>query len=309
MKEDNTQPTETKVNLGHNDSVLFKTPTPVRGELFAGRYLILAKLRSGGMGSVYKARDVVVDRIVAIKTINSNYVGNEQALLVLQEEARSFARLNHKHLVKLHDFGVNDENEPYLVTEYIYGVTIDNILSTQRTIEPGVCARMMTGVASGLNHAHEFGIVHKDFKPSNCIVALSDDFPVKLFDFGIAQRETTLAQKDMDEEANISGTSNYMSPEHLSGQIVDARSDQYSFGCTLFECLTGAVPLTGATWLVTRYLRENEEPDYSEIPESFLPVVRKLLARDPNKRLYSLGQAAQMLEEIGQEEWRTELRF
>jgi serine/threonine protein kinase len=308
VKEDNTQPTETRVNQGHSDSGLFKTPTLVRGELFAGRYLILAKLGSGGMGSVYKARDIVVDRIVAVKIINSNFVGNEHALLVLQEEARSFARLSHKHLVKLHDFGVNNENEPYLVTEYIYGVTLDNVLRTQKTLEPGMCARIFTGVASGLNHAHEFGIVHKDFKPSNCILALTEDFPVKLFDFGIAQRDITIAQRDMSSEASISGTSNYMSPEHLNGHIVDSRSDQYSFGCTVYECLTGEVPLAGKTWLVTKYLRENEEPDFTKIPERFVPIVRKLLAKDPDKRLYSLSQAAQLLEEIGKETWQTELR-
>src|SRR5580658_2493774 len=188
-----------------------------------GPYEILAPIGAGGMGEVFKARDTRLDRIVAVKVSKTEF--NER----FEREARAIATLNHPHICQLYDVGPD-----YLVMEFVEGAALKGPLPLDKTVE------YATQILDALDAAHQKGITHRDLKPANILVTKQG---IKLLDFGLAKQAVRPSEFDatkaLTEQGQIVGTLQYMSPEQLQGKEADARSDLFSFGCVLYEMLTG----------------------------------------------------------------------
>ena len=204
-----------------------------------GAYQILSPLGAGGMGEVYRARDSRLGREVAIKVLPGNVCPDRKRIERFQQEARSASALNHPNIVTIYELGEVGKT-CYIAMELVEGVAVRDLLAAG-PIPLAKVIEIATQVADGLAKAHEAGIVHRDLKPENLMV--SRDGLVKILDFGLAK----LAPSDSNDETRtrqtlpgaVVGTLEYMSPEQASGQVVDFRSDQFSFGSVLYEMLTG----------------------------------------------------------------------
>jgi eukaryotic-like serine/threonine-protein kinase len=241
-------------------------PLSARDKL--GPYEILAPIGAGGMGEVYKARDTRLNRIVAIK------VSKEQFSARFEQEARAVAALNHPHICQLYDVGPD-----YLVMEFVEGAALEGPLPLQQTVE------YAAQILDALDAAHQKGIVHRDLKPANILVTKQG---IKLLDFGLAKQAVRLSQEDatkaLTHQGQIVGTLQYMSPEQLQGKEADARSDLFSFGCVLYELLTGkrAFDGTSAASVIAAILER--EPAPLEVAHPVDRIVRRSLAKDPDQR-------------------------
>ena len=249
-----------------------------------GRYRVVRSLGEGGMGSVYVAHDPDVDRLVAIKLI---YHARGSDLGQLRErfkrEARSIGSLRHVNIVTLYEFG-SHEGEPFLAMEYVEGQTLGSLIKSQPPVALTRRIQIIEHVAAGLHHAHSQGIVHRDIKPANVMVSSAGI--VKVLDFGIAR---PISASPVTVTGNVIGTLNYMSPEQLQGQHIDARSDVFSLGAVLYEAVTGELAFPGdiQTGVITRILSGHPEPILRSCPDapgSLVDVIDRMLAKDPNQR-------------------------
>ena len=259
-----------------------------------GQYHIESKLGEGGMSTVWLALDTRLGRRVAIKFLSDN-LADAEARRRFQREAQMASSLNHPHIVSVHDIG-EFEGRQYLVTEYVDGGTVKDWVNDKPRTATEV-AELLTGVADGLAAAHQAGILHRDIKPLNILVARNGY--AKLADFGLAK----LAENGMiDLAANspegptrpglILGTIAYMSPEQASGQPLDSRSDIFSFGIVLYEMFSGKRPFSGRTDLeVLKTIIHGELPPLSEeVPEAYRNVVEKALEKNPAERYQSMRE-------------------
>jgi serine/threonine-protein kinase len=233
-----------------------------------GPYEIVAPLGAGGMGEVYKARDTRLDRIVAIKIVK------EQFSERFEREARAVAQLNHPHICQLYDVGPD-----YLVMELVEGTPLKGPLPIEKAIE------YAGQILDALDAAHKKGITHRDLKPANMLVTKPG---IKLLDFGLAKQTAPLQETDVTRaltgQGQILGTLQYLSPEQLQGKEVDARSDLFSFGCVLYEMLTGKRAFDGASSASVIAAILEREPAPLEVARPLDRVVRRSLAKDPDQR-------------------------
>jgi len=233
-----------------------------------GPYEILRQIGSGGMGDVYKARDTRLDRIVAVK------ISKEQYSERFEQEARAVAALNHPHICQLYDVGPN-----YLVMEFVEGAPLKGPLPIEKTVE------YAGQILDALDAAHQRAITHRDLKPANILVAKQG---IKLLDFGLAKQAVRLGEADvtkaLTDQGQIVGTLQYMSPEQLQGKQVDARSDLFSFGCVLYEMLTGKRAFEGQNPASVIAAILEREPAPLEVARPLDRVVRRALAKDPDQR-------------------------
>ena len=283
--------------------------------LLVGQYRIESKLGEGGMSTVYLALDTKLQRHVAIKFLSDD-LADAEARRRFQREAQMASSLNHPHIVTVYDIG-EFEGRQYLVTEYVDGGTLkDWVKDKLRT--PKEVAELLTGVADGLAAAHQAGILHRDIKPMNILVARNGY--AKLADFGLAKLaedgKIDLAARSPEGPTRpglILGTIAYMSPEQASGQPLDSRSDIFSFGVVLYEMLSGRRPFGGQTDLeVLKTIIHGELPPLSEeVPEAYRNVIEKALEKSPAERYQSMremvvdlrrGQRSQRLPAPGVEE-------
>jgi Kae1-associated kinase Bud32 len=238
-----------------------------------GPYLLIAPAGSGGQAEVWKARDTRLDRIVALKRLKAEHSAR------FKEEARAISALNHPHICTLYDVGPD-----YLVMEYVEGQPLKGPLPVERAVE---YARQ---ILDALDVAHRMGIVHRDLKPANILVTKNG---VKLLDFGLAKAERVKATSASDEtvtqtitqEGAILGTLQYMAPEQLQGKGADARSDLFSFGCVLYEMLTGKRAFEGASAPSVIAAVLEREPAPLEVSPPLARVVKSCLAKDPDERI------------------------
>lgn len=263
-----------------------------------GRFDIVAPIGAGGMGEVYLARDATLNRDVALKILPPELDRDPQRFERFRYEAQAAGSLNHPNILTIYDIGC-DEGIHYLVSELLDGETLaDRIgkgpLSTKKAIDFSI------QIASGLAAAHGKGIVHRDLKPANLFI--TRDGRVKILDFGLAKetkpsRDTsgTTAVHRLTEAGSVVGTPGYMSPEQIRGQNLDHRSDIFSFGCVLFEMLSGEAAFRGGSSVETMSSILNQEPD-SEKTASFSPEVRAILAhcleKSPDERVQSAQDLA-----------------
>jgi serine/threonine-protein kinase len=247
------------------------------------------------MAEVYRARDIRLDRIVAIKTLRSDLARDHTFQARFRREAQSAASLNHPAVVAVYDTG-EDGTEgtpvPYIVMEYVDGRTLRDLLRQDRRLLPERAVELVDGILRALDYSHRGGIVHRDIKPANVMITRAGD--VKVMDFGIARAMADSAAT-MTQTAQVIGTAQYLSPEQARGERVDARSDIYSTGCVLYELLTGQPPFTGDSPVAIAYQHVREDPIPPsqidrEIPQWADAIVLKAMAKDPAQRYQSAGE-------------------
>jgi serine/threonine-protein kinase len=257
--------------------------------LLGGRYELDGVVGRGGMAEVYRARDIRLDRVVAIKTLRSDLARDQTFQARFRREAQSAASLNHPAVVAVYDTGEDVAGSvpvPYIVMEFVDGRTLRDLVHDGRRLLPERALEILDGVLRALEYSHRGGIVHRDIKPGN--VMLTRNGEVKVMDFGIA-RAMSDAQATMTQTAQVIGTAQYLSPEQARGERVDARSDIYSAGCLLYELLVGRPPFTGesAVAIAYQHVRENPVPPTQldpELPAWADSVVLKAMAKDPADR-------------------------
>jgi serine/threonine-protein kinase len=213
-----------------------------------GRYQIITKVASGGMGEVYRAHDAVLAREVAVKVLHPHFAGDRGFVDRFRREARAAAILNHPNIVGVYDWGATDGTY-FMVMEYVRGLTLRAVLSEYERLEPAQVIDVCLPVLSALDHAHGHGIVHRDIKPENILIAR--DGVVKVADFGLARAyaDSYISQA----EGTVTGTVQYLAPEQIQGEPADPRTDLYALGVVMFELLTGSPPFTGETSLAIAY--------------------------------------------------------
>jgi serine/threonine-protein kinase len=275
---------------------------PLVGRVIADRYLVLALLGEGGMGRVYLGEHVKMNRQCAIKVMSPTLVNDNESLQRFAREASNAARILHPNVAAVFDYG-ESEKIIYLVMEYVDGESLSTILAREGKLEPRRAIEIARQIADGLHAAHELGIVHRDLKPDNVIVAHSRsgrEIP-KVVDFGIAKALTEAPQDALTRSGLVIGTPEYMSPEQLLGDPVDARADIYSLGCILYQMLTGAPAFSADTreQMIRRRLHE-APPHLREVlpslPSRLDTLLVHMLARSPADRLASAAEARDQLD-------------
>jgi beta-lactam-binding protein with PASTA domain/tRNA A-37 threonylcarbamoyl transferase component Bud32 len=247
------------------------------------------------MAEVYRARDIRLDRIVAIKTLRADLARDQIFQARFRREAQSAASLNHPSIVAVYDTGEDMATGvpvPYIVMEYVDGRTVRDLLQEGHRLLPERSLEIIDGVLRALEYSHQAGIVHRDIKPGNVMVTRNGD--IKVMDFGIA-RAMSDAQATMTQTAQVIGTAQYLSPEQARGDRVDARSDLYSAGCLLYELLTGRPPFTGDSPVAIAYqhVRENPVPPSRvdpDVPAWADAIVLKAMAKSPADRYQSAAE-------------------
>jgi tetratricopeptide (TPR) repeat protein len=258
------------------------------GTMFAGRYRILAKLGEGGMGAVYKARDLELDRDVALKLIRPEMVASQAIQYRFRTEVVLAQKITHRNVVRIYDLGVSGADR-YFTMEFVPGDSLMSILRTKGRLEPSYAAGIMTQVADGLAAAHAVGVVHRDLKAPNIMVGT--DGRVTVMDFGIAR---SLEDTGITRLGDIIGTPDYMAPEHARGELVDGRSDIFSLGIIFWELLMGKLPFqrVAEVGLVKRTQVPATPVSKADpaIPEGLSRIVAKCLALEPDRRYQSASE-------------------
>ncbi|HUE32751.1 MAG TPA: protein kinase [Mycobacterium sp.] len=276
------------------------TGDPLDSTLLDGRYLVQAKIASGGTSTVYRGLDTRLGRPVALKVMDSRYAGDEQFLTRFQLEARTVARLKNPGLVAVYDQGL-DARHPFLVMELIEGGTLRELLAERGPMPPHAVVAVLRPVLGGLAAAHLAGLVHRDVKPEN--VLISDDGDVKIADFGLVR---AVAAAGITSASVILGTAAYLSPEQVRNGSSSPRSDVYSVGILTYELLTGRTPFTGDSPLSIAYQRlDTDVPRASAaidgVPPQFDELLARATARDPADRYADAIEMAADIDAIADE--------
>jgi serine/threonine-protein kinase len=268
---------------------------PLIDQTLDEKYYLEERLGEGGMGTVYRARHLEMDRPVAIKVLHPRFVENEAARMRFQLEARAAVRLHHANAVSVTDFGQTSDGLVYIVMELLKGPTLREILGKEAPLETARATSIMLQASAAVAAAPEAGLIHRDLKPSNILVTKSADAPamVKVLDFGIAK---LIADTLDEEDASAStlpgvpiGTPRYMSPEQHEGREITPATDVYSLGIILYEMLTGMAPFTGSSVVEIAMKHANDRPRapreiVASIPEDVERVVLHALEKQPEAR-------------------------
>ncbi len=278
---------------------------PPPGALVAGKYRLTRLLGRGGMGAVWEGQHVTLGTRVAVKFIDAEYAASPEARSRFENEARAAAALRSKHVVQVHDHGVDEEGRAYIVMEYLEGEPLDRRLERLGTLPLREVAILVAQVCRGLAKAHELGIVHRDLKPENVFLVLDEDDGtdvVKVVDFGIAKfTEGGTVMTESTRTGAVLGTPCYMSPEQARGlRTVDLRTDLWSVGVIAFRCVVGKLPFEGVAMgdlLVKICTTAPPVPSTlrADLPPGFDEWFAKALAQRPEERFQSAGELAEAL--------------
>ena len=266
-------------------------------KILSNRYEIIEKIGSGGMAIVYKAKDLLLNRIVAIKILHEQFTADEEFVRRFRREAQSAASLSHANIVSIYDVGKDGETE-YIVMEHIEGQNLKDIirnyapLSTEQTLELGI------QIAEAIRHAHEHHIIHRDIKPHNILV--TEDGRIKVTDFGIAR---AVSAATMTHTGDIVGSVHYLSPEQARGIQTNEQSDLYSLGIILYELLTGKVPYDGETpiSIALKHLQELAVPPSklnARVSPALENLVMRAIAKSPDQRYATAKDLLQDLRKV-----------
>ena len=260
-----------------------------------GGYRIEEQIGAGGMGIVYRVTNVALNRIYALKVLAPELAEDEQFRGRFQREMRIAASLDHPNVVRIHYAGEQD-GFLFLAMDYIHGEDLRRLILRDGALDPGRAVELLSQIASALDAAHSKGLVHRDIKPGNVLLTIRDgEERAYLTDFGLAKRSDTLAE--LTVTGSVVGTADYMSPEQVTGDPTDARSDIYSLGCVFFQMLTGKVPYEREKTLATMFAHVHdplpplESPLADTYPE-FTPVLERAMAKRPDDRYLSAGDLA-----------------
>jgi len=253
---------------------------PEAGNLFGGRYRLLAKIATGGMGEVWSAQDEVILRKVAIKILKAEYLSNPGFVERFRTEAKHAAMINHEGIANVFDYG-EDEGAAYLVMELVPGEALSTILEREKTISEQRVLKIIVQTARALSAAHREGLVHRDIKPGNLLI--TPEGHVKITDFGIAR---VTNQVPLTQTGQVMGTVQYLAPEQATGKPATAASDIYSLGIVAYEALAGKRPFTGENQMAIAMAQINEVPP--PLPSTVDPRLARLimdsLAKKPADR-------------------------
>src|SRR5438067_2909082 len=252
---------------------------PMVGDVIAGRYELVELVGSGGMSSVYRAHDRLLERDVALKVLHSHFLDDEEYVERFRREARSVAQLSHPNIVTVIDRGESD-GQQYIVFEYVDGESLKQLvdrtgpLPARRVIELGL------QIADALAFAHQHGLVHRDVKPQNVLV--TQDGEAKVTDFGIAR--SLDVEHGVTQTGTVLGTSNYLSPEQARGQAVTPATDVYSLGVVIFELLTADLPFSGESFVAVAMKHINDQPPSlfekrPDVPVRLVYAIERALAK------------------------------
>jgi serine/threonine protein kinase len=274
---------------------------PYLGNVIKGRYQVLSKLGEGGMGTVYLAEQVSVGRKVAIKFLLGNYATDDAFISRFRREARLAASLNHRNIVILYDFDQANDGTLFIVMEYLSGQKLSDVIRRDGPLEIGRAARLGLQIADGLDAAHRAGVIHRDIKPDNIMVAGADaSEEIKLMDFGIARLRDPGNASQITRAGLIVGTPAYMAPEQVDGGEVSDKTDTYALGVVLYEMLSGSVPFTAATpgAVLIKQMQEMPVPLRKlrrELPAAVERAVMQALEKEPQKRQANMAEVVQQL--------------
>lgn len=289
------------------------SPPQLLGQLISGRYRVLDTIGTGGMGQVYLAEHVAIQKRVALKVLHPEYSSKHEIVERFRQEAISASRIKHPNVLEIFDYGELENGCSFIVMELLEGRDLGHALEKDGPLSPPAAVEVLLQICRALEAAHTSGVVHRDLKPDNVFLQKQEDGAalVKIVDFGIAslrsqeqaaEREQAAPKRRLTKTGMIFGTPEYMAPEQAQGRPVDRRSDVYAAGVILFETLTGAVPFTGETFLevlnkhvlfaVPRLADVNPDVSVSEALEA---VVQQALAKDPAMRFGSMREFAEAL--------------
>ncbi len=268
---------------------------PLVGHTLDEKYRLEERLGIGGMGTVYRARHLLIDRPVAVKVLNQRFVEDEAARTRFSREARACGRLQHANAVTVTDFGQSQDGYVYLVMELLEGRTLRDVLSKEAPLDAARAVSLMLQISDAVAAAHDAGIIHRDLKPANVFIVQRADVPavVKVLDFGIAKLAADTLEDDdrmtLTQVGAMIGTPRYMSPEQCDGVELTPAADVYSLGVILYEMLTGSVPFSGSTPLAIAMKHTTELPRspreiVSSIPVPLEELVLHTLEKDPQSR-------------------------
>ena len=264
-------------------------------EVIADRYELEELVGTGGMSSVYKARDRLLERNVALKVLHPHYSDDAEYVERFRREARSVAQLSHPHIVTVIDRG-EDQGQQFIVFEFIDGENLKELIGRFGPLPVRRAVELALEIADALAFAHDHGLVHRDVKPQN--VLLTPDGDAKVTDFGIAR--SLDVEQGVTQAGTVLGTSNYLSPEQASGQPVTPATDVYSLGVVLYELLTGEVPFPGENFVAVAMKHLNEQPpnlteQRPDVPLRLAAAVERALEKDPSQRFQSMHEFASEL--------------
>jgi eukaryotic-like serine/threonine-protein kinase len=268
---------------------------PLIGRVFEGKYRLDEPLGGGGMGTVYRATHLLIDRPVALKVLSQRFVGDQTAQQRFRREARAAGRMQHPNAVTVTDFGATSDGYLYIVMELLEGRTLRDLLAHEAPLDPARAVSLMLQACAAVGAAHDAGLIHRDLKPANIFIEQRPNFPavVKVLDFGVAKFVVEEHDDDYNTVTQVGaliGTPRYMSPEQCAGTVgLTPAADVYSLGIILYEMLTAVTPFNGETHLAIALKQVSEPPQppreiVTSIPAAIEQVVLHALAKNPNER-------------------------
>ncbi len=268
-------------------------------KLLNKRYQLLEPLGKGGMAVVYRARDLMLERLVAIKVLRKDYSCDPAFQDRFRQEAKAAANLSHPNIVTMHDFGL-DNRQLFLVMEYVPGTDLKTLIKQRGRFSPEEVLPLLIQACAGIGYAHRAGLVHCDVKPQNMLV--TPDMRLKVADFGIARALATIHPEEQSEV--IWGSPQYFAPEQASGAAPSPASDVYSLGIIMYEMLTGSLPFRATTASALAHLHVEEEPPLlSEMIPDISPtleqILKKVLSKEPSQRYRTADQLGRVLLNFG----------
>lgn len=282
------------------------------GKTLDKRFRILSRLGKGGMSEVFKAEHLILQQMVALKVLLSRQESKANSVDRFQQEAKAISALDHPNVVKVYAFGLSDNQRLYLAMDFLDGKSLSEILEIEGPLPWKRVLNWCIQIAEGLEHAHSRGVIHRDLKPSNIVIQVDqqgNEIP-KIVDFGIA-RLTTESGKELKQltmEGSTCGSPPYMSPEQCMGETVDARSDIYSFGCMMYELLSGQRPFRANSNMEVMQMQVEQVPKMfrtvcpdQQVPESLEAVLRTCMAKKAEQRYQSMSELLNDLKSIGTE--------
>src|SRR5215212_3549984 len=266
------------------------------GKVFSDRYELEELLGTGGMSSVFRAHDRLLDRKVALKVLHQQYGDDEEYVERFRREARAVAALSHPNIVTVIDRGEH-EGRQFIVFEYVPGENLKALIQRRGPAPVSTALELAMQVARGLSFAHQQGLIHRDVKPQN--VLMNGDGQAKVTDFGIAR--SLDVQHGMTQTGTVLGTSDYIAPEQAQGHRVDEHTDVYSLGVVLYELLTGEVPFPGENFVAVAMRHINEPPPpirdrRPDVSPRLEAAVHRAMAKDPRDRFQTMAALADEME-------------
>lgn len=270
------------------------------GKTIDGRYEVTDLLGQGGMATVYKAKEIGLERDIALKIMHAQYFSDEESRSRFEREGKILSSLKHRHIVTIYRLGLWNNQIPYLAMEYLEGLTLKQILNDRGTLPPNRCLEIAMQLCDALAYANEHGVIHRDVKPDNIMILQEQEsWSVKLVDFGLMRLmpESWQQSRKLTQTGLLIGTAQYFSPEQCLGQIVDQRSDIYSLACVIYECLSGHPPLEADHPIGLIHKHAHEMPTAPStihksllLPEGLDNVLLKALQKDKTLRYQSMRE-------------------